>query len=344
MDIQFAFSDNQLMAPEYIHERSLIALVSAAQSLGIEIDVPKLAPTRRWVEKDALVPEAEHMAVVCAILRDPRETLGIEISQALPLEPTGLWGFLLRTSATYGAMLHRAERYMRLVNRFQEFVIEDRADAVALVSPHPVQSPYPRREQVVFAHLGHWITWGRQLTAHPIPVREARFRWNGPRDPSAFERFFAGEVRFGAEEDVLLLDRGIFDLPLPESAPELVQKFEKYAAAIIQKMRPEPDFSDLVRNALAEGILNGQARQSDIARQLRVTIRTLNRHLADAHTSFLQIRDDLLRERAETLLRQGHLPIAEVSYLVGYAEPSNFHRAFRRWTGRTPTEWRANAA
>ena len=100
------------MSAEYVHERSLNALASAARSLGIDLDLSKLAPTRRWVEKDALVPDAEHMAVVCAILQDPRETLGIDLAQALPLEPTGLWGFLLRTSANFGAMLNRAERYM----------------------------------------------------------------------------------------------------------------------------------------------------------------------------------------------------------------------------------------
>jgi|KBSMisStandDraft_5_1062788.scaffolds.fasta_scaffold11465_5 AraC-like DNA-binding protein len=331
------------MPAEYVHERSLHALSSAARSLGIDLDLAKLAPTRRWVEKDALVPDAEHMAVVCAILQDPRETLGIDIAQALPLEPTGLWGFLLRTSANFGAMLNRAERYMRLVNRYQEFVLEDRGREMALVSPHPDPSPYPRREQVVSAHLGHWITWGRQLTGHAIPVREARFRWRGPSDASPFESFFGGRVRFGAHEDALLLDREMFDLALPESAPELVPKFEQYAAAIIEKMQPATSFADSVRNALAEGILNGRARQEDIARQLNLTVRTLNRHLADGQTSFHRIRDGLLRERAETLLREGNLPIAEISYLVGYAEPSNFHRAFRRWTGRTPSEWRAAA-
>ncbi len=329
------------MSEEYIHERSLNALVSAAQSLGIEIDVGKLAPTRRWVEGNALVPDTEHMAVVCALLQDARETLGIDIAEALPLEATGLWGFLLRSSASYGAMLHRAERYMRLVNRFQEFILEDRGQEIALVSPHPVVSPYPRREQVIFAHLGHWLTWGRQLTAHPISVREARFRWHGPHDPSRFERFFGGPVQFGAREDALLLDRSVFELSLPESAPELAQTFEKYAAAIIQKMQPEPDLADSVRSALAEGILNGHATQSEIAQQLGITVRTMNRHLTETGTSFHQIRDQLLRERAETLLREGHLPIAEVAYLVGYAEPSNFHRAFRRWTGRTPTQWRS---
>jgi AraC-like DNA-binding protein len=85
----------------------------------------------------------------------------------------------------------------------------------------------------------------------------------------------------------------------------------------------------------------GHAGQQDVARQLGITVRTSNRHLLAAGTSFHQIRDELLRERAETLLRKGHLPIAEVSYLVGYAEPSTFHRAFRRWTGQTPSQWRA---
>jgi AraC-like DNA-binding protein len=329
------------MPSEYLHERSLNALLSAARSLGIEVDAEKLAPTRRRVENDALVPVTEHTAVVHAILQDKRETLGIDLAQALPLESTGLWGFLLRSSANYGAMLRRGERYMRLVNGFQEFILEDRGDDVALVCPHPDPSPHPRREQVVFAYLGHWITWGRQLTSHPIAVKQAKFKWHGPQDPSRFERFFSGPVEFGAAEDSLLLDRSIFELPLPESAPELVPQFEKYAAAIIQKMQSRPNFVGGVRDSLSEGILNGHARQEDVARQLGITVRTLNRHLLAAHTSFHQIRDELLQERAKTLLREGHIPIAEVSYLVGYAEPSTFHRAFRRWTGQTPSQWRA---
>ncbi|HEX4485863.1 MAG TPA: AraC family transcriptional regulator ligand-binding domain-containing protein [Terriglobales bacterium] len=328
------------MPSEYIHERSLNALVSAARSIGINVDSEKLAPTRRWLESDALVPAAEHAAVVHAILQDHRETLGIDLAVALPLESTGLWGFLLRSSADYGAMLRRAERYMRLVNRHQEFVLEDRGPLVALVSPHPDPSPYPRREQVVCVTLGHWITWGRQLTSHALPVLEARFRWPGPPDPGPFERFFGGQVIFGSHEDALLLDRRLCDLPLPESAPELVVRFEKYAASMIRQMQGQPDFVDSVRAALEEGILHGKGRQSDIARHLGITVRTLNRHLSTAKTSFHQLRDDLLRTRAEKFLAENEIPIAEVSYLLGYAEPSTFHRAFRRWTGQTPCQWR----
>jgi AraC-like DNA-binding protein len=66
----------------------------------------------------------------------------------------------------------------------------------------------------------------------------------------------------------------------------------------------------------------------------------MHRQLVKAGTSFREIGEELLRQRAQELLRERRVPIGEVSYLLGYAEPSNFHRAFRRWTGLTPTEWR----
>ena len=71
------------------------------------------------------------------------------------------------------------------------------------------------------------------------------------------------------------------------------------------------------KRAGAEEILTGHIKQLDIARQLRLTVRTLNRHLLDAKTSFHEIRDESLCERAEILLRDGRLSVAEVSYLVG---------------------------
>ena len=83
LDIQFAFLDNLVVPAEYIHERSLNALVTAARSLGIEIDLQQLAPTRRYLDENVLVPEAEHRAVVCAIFRDPRETLGHRLGSGI---------------------------------------------------------------------------------------------------------------------------------------------------------------------------------------------------------------------------------------------------------------------
>jgi len=326
---------------EYIYTRAALALADAARTLGIALDLDRLAPTLREHGQVELVPADEHLAVARAIYEDPRETLGIEMAQALPLEITGLWGFLLRSSSTFGDMLRRAERYMRVVNRHAEFVLEDAGRQVSMTCPHPDPSPYGRREQVVCTLLGHWIAWGRQLTRSRIAVDEARFRWSGPRNREPFERFFEGPVRFGARQDVLLLRSDVLTLPLVESTPELGARFEAYAAALVGRMTLQSGIVDRVKEEIAEGVLVGAATEGAVAQRLAMTVRTMHRRLDEAGTSFRRIRDELLRERAEGLLRERRVPIAEVSYLLGYGEPSNFHRAFRRWTGLTPAAWRA---
>jgi AraC-like DNA-binding protein len=79
-----------------------------------------------------------------------------------------------------------------------------------------------------------------------------------------------------------------------------------------------------------------------IAKRLRMSARTLQRHLADEDTSVRTLANEARRARALPLLESGH-PIAEVAYVLGYAEPSAFHRAFRRWTGLTPDAYRRGA-
>lgn len=327
---------------EYIYARATVALVAAARTLGIRPDLNALAPSLR-ADGEALIPSDEHLAVAQAIFQDRRETLGIDLAQALPLELAGLWSFLLRSSNTFGDMLRRGERYMRVVNRYCEFTLQERVERIAMVCPHPSPSPYGPREQVVCALLGHWIVWGRQLTRVSFSVEEARFRWTGPRDREPFERLFKGRVEFGADEDALLLRRGILGLPLPERTPEFVEQFEAYASALIRRMTPKSGIVERVREAIAEGLLTGSAKESVVAERMAMTVRTMHRHLAGAGSSFREIRDELLRQRAQDLLRERRVPIGEVSYLLGYAEPSNFHRAFRRWTGLTPMEWRERA-
>ena len=81
-----------------------------------------------------------------------------------------------------------------------------------------------------------------------------------------------------------------------------------------------------------------------VARRLSTTARTLQRRLARSGTSFEELRDDARRQAAELYLSTTTLTIAEVTYLLGYSEPTAFHRAFRRWHGTTPQAFRAQAA
>ena len=326
---------------EYIYARAALALARAARTLGIALDLERLAPTLRDHGQVELIPADEHLAVARAIYEDPRETLGIEMAQALPLEITGLWGFLLRSSNTFGDMLRRAERYMRVVNGYAEFVL--RRCRGAGLHDVPASGPVSVRPTRTGRLHASWSLDYVGPTADPSAYCRRRSAVSMVRapGPQPFERFFDGPVRFGARQDVILLRSDVLKLPLVESTPELGAEFEAYAAALVGRMTSQPSLVERVRKEIAEGLLIGSANEGAVAQRLAMTVRTMHRRLDEAGTSFRKIRDELLRERAEGLLRERRVPIAEVSYLLGYGEPSNFHRAFRRWTGVTPAEWRA---
>jgi AraC-like DNA-binding protein len=326
---------------DFVYERTLSVLASAARRLGIDVDTSELAPTRWQSGDETVVPTSEYQAVLRRIFADPRETLGIDLAAAMPVEALGLWGFLLRTSPTFGALLRRAERYIRVFFRFTRVTLSYRADHAVMTCDHPDPSPFGHHEQEACFFLGQWLMLGRTLIGDAVVADEVRMRWSGPADLAPFEAFFRCPVRFGRNDEALLFHRRVCDLPLPEHTPELSSMLEGYAAAMIHRLGAEATFVERVREALSERLLTGARDEMAVARQMGVTQRTLRRRLAESGLSFREIRRDVLRARAEKMLRDERLPIAEISYLLGYAEPSTFHRAFRSWAGVTPGEWRA---
>ncbi len=99
--------------------------------------------------------------------------------------------------------------------------------------------------------------------------------------------------------------------------------------------------SALVKREVAAALPTGAPRQDVIARRLAVSPRTRQRRLSSEGTNFSAIVDEVRHERASLLLDDPRLSASEVTFLLGYGEPAAFFRAFKRWTGQTPQEWRA---
>lgn len=332
-----------LAGEQWVTGRTVLALEAAAGAIGLSLDRAPYAPSVNASE-DNLVPVSELIAYCRVLFASPRKDIGLAIGQNIPLDVTGLWGFLLRSSPTYGAMLQRAAKYIRIVNKFPEFAIDERGDYVALVSPHPQPSPFGPRHHLVTATMSHWIAWGRALTGVIFPVDEARFTALEPADMRPYRSFFRGELAFNAQEDAYILKRDILSLPLKESTPELSTEFERLAEALVSRLGPKASFVDDVRAAIGEELISGAASEEKVAKRLGVTARTMHRRLVEDGASFRKVKDELMMRRAEKLLSQQNVTLGEICYLMGYSEPANFNRAFRRWTGLTPNKWRAQFA
>jgi AraC-like DNA-binding protein len=119
---------------------------------------------------------------------------------------------------------------------------------------------------------------------------------------------------------------------------------DAYARDVIAKLPADDDLVSSVERAVASAMSRGVPDIDAIATQLGVGSRTLQRRLAEAETGFQELVDTVRRSYAERYLADNRLAITEVAFLVGFSEPSNFHRAFRRWTGTTPAAYRARLA
>jgi AraC-like DNA-binding protein len=104
-----------------------------------------------------------------------------------------------------------------------------------------------------------------------------------------------------------------------------------------------PDFVQGVREAIRAALRDGAPQVGGVAKGLHVSLRTLQRRLTEHGTSFQDEVDAVRRELAFQYLKDPHLGVSEVAFLLGYAELSTFDRAFKRWTGMTPRVWREGA-
>jgi AraC-like DNA-binding protein len=181
---------------------------------------------------------------------------------------------------------------------------------------------------------------GRQLVGHEFEVLEIRFRHAAPAEAERLCETLAAPVRFEAEDNALVLPEAVMALPLPSADPAMFAYFDREAARrVAEHGHPSATVLDELRRVIEATLPEGVPELASLAEQLGLSPRTLQRRLAEQGSSLRKLIDELRHELALRHLAAG-LSIAEVSFLLGFSEPSAFHRAFKRWTDRTPAQWR----
>lgn len=154
------------------------------------------------------------------------------------------------------------------------------------------------------------------------------------------DRYFGREVVFGADRDLLEFGKDAGDLPLVTHDPHLHQLLRRLQSNGSMVRAPEPDSLRLrVEKAIAARLRYGTVTIGAIASDLGTSARTLTRKLAEEGGSFSGILDGVRAALAVRYMRNGEISMSQLAWLLGYREPSTLVRAFKRWTGKTPTEF-----
>lgn len=267
------------------------------------------------------------------------EFLGFHLAKTIDLRELGLLYYVQASSNTLGEALRRTERYCSIQN--EGVLIKYRDDGAVSVSLHHnvVRRLSDRHQVEFFATM--IVRLCRQLVARqlrPIRVKLAHRRTDLSQEMAAF---FGCEFVFGSAVDEIEYAPSSGQLPIASADDYLNKLLVKYCEEALSNRRLRAKSWRLaVENTLAPLLPHGQGRLSEVAAKLGVSIRTLERRLADEGVSFLDVLDELRFELAKRYLHEPNLPISEIAWLLGYADPSAFSHSFRRWTGKPPTQVR----
>ena len=174
---------------------------------------------------------------------------------------------------------------------------------------------------------------------NPLRVVTQRPRFD---DPTRYEEYFRAPIEYSAGENAIFFSKEALQAHLPTANPRLARVNDKVITEYLAQF-DKASTATRVRAKLIDLLASGNVTQQDVADSLHMSLRTLQRKLSEEETSYKSLLDETRRELANQYLRQACLSVSEVTYLLGFSEPSNFARAFKRWTGHTPSEFRTAA-
>jgi AraC-like DNA-binding protein len=323
----------------------LKALLARAAALG----VPSIASR---VEVDPAVLEDVDGRVPAAIVRTlweelPRACLddwfGLNLALSVPDASLGIVAYVVQHAPTLRQGFVASVRYARLLQDVAACYVESTAGGGARFVQEPLaRGPAPPRHAVEFA-FARAVLMARKSTGAEIVPRAVRFAFARPSSVGRYAEVFGTRVAFGGSRNELELDARTLALPQREADPWLRALVEQRARALLERLGPGSAFAPRVGVAVGYAIQRGSVGLPAVARELEVGPRALQRRLAAEGRTFRDVVDDARRELAKQYLADRGHSLAQVALLLGFSEQASFHRAFVRWTGMTPGEFRREA-
>lgn len=265
-------------------------------------------------------------------------TLALRVGQVVSVELFDPALFAALCSPDLNTAATRLGQFKRLVGMFRLDVNTD-ADETRITYRCAQRPDLPGT--LGLTELVFLTAFARRATRHRVEPRQVTVQ-QLPPDPKPYATWFGNPVRRGDAYMVVFSARDASRPFLTENAG-MWETFEPSLRRRMDEARANTSTRERVEAALYELLPSGRTQMKDVARELGLGTRTLQRRLADEGTTWLQALNDTREQLARHYLRRSDMSPAEVSFLLGFEDPNSLFRAFQRWTGTTPESWRAVA-
>jgi AraC-like DNA-binding protein len=330
------------MPLETLSMRYVRALVDAVEHRGVSrscfLSAANWDP-KRIAAVEGRVPGSEFYRLcelAIDLTRDP--ALGLHTAEVVKVDSVDLVGQLVAHACTVRKALESHLRLHKLTDDQCRYDLVETDRDVTLRYTCPDGLSARARRFLAELHMTGLYRLLRYFARQAQPI-QVSFEHAAPAYRSEYERIFKGAERFEQPVTGIVFDRGLMEAARRYRDEEYHRTLCELADSRVLRLARDTSCVDSVRDAIAK---HGARREIDmgaVARAMGVSTRSLRRRLASEGTSFDAVVNDALASRARHLLSVERRTIQETADALGYSDTTAFHRAFKRWTGTTPSTW-----
>ena len=247
------------------------------------------------------------------------------------------------SAATLGAMLKRSARFYSTVYEDIDIGLEEHPEneESLVLFRLDLQDSHNDPDHLLQEFLLlMWQRFSCWLVDQQIPIAATQFRYKAPKHAEEYRAMYPGKHLFSQPFGGFYLHPRYLQLPIVRSEAELAIFLEESPAYILHRPDQDHSLQAKIRFIVAQHDFSSMPDLESLGKELNLTPRTITRKLKDEGTCFSKIKESLRRDCAIKLLKNEHLDISDVGERVGFTETASFSRAFKRWTGKTPSAWK----
>lgn len=324
-----------VLSQMFLYLKSLRVDIDAfLRSIGVEPGMVKAPDTRLPVDTYLLIQDKASDYV-----NDPY--FGLHMGEFAEAGSWSILGYVMMNCKNLGEAFEKSGKYSRIIGNMIEAKAELRLNRIRVVVFTPPHAPKMSRH-CYESTLSSSVHMMRTLTGVHISPLEVTFIYPQPESTFEYERIFGCPVKFGRKENSMTLDWGLVNTPIRMANADLLEHFEQYAQSLLDEMQRRDEHTRAVTRIILSRLDDESLSIEKVAKEMAVSVRTLQKRLEDEGVVFSDLLRDIRQRLAQKYLRENY-SVEQITYLLGFSEPSVFRKAFKKWSGVTPREYREGA-
>lgn len=288
---------------------------------------------------DARIPVDTYLRIqdgAAEYIHDPY--LGLHMGEFAEAGSWSILGYVMMNCKNLGEAFEKSGKYSRIIGNMIEAKADLHFNKIHVVVFTPPHAPKMTRH-CYESTLSSSVRMMRVLTGVHLCPLEVTFAYPQPESTAEYDRVFGCPVKFNQKENSMTLDWGIVNTPVRMANPDLLAHFEQYAQTLLDEMQRKDEHTRAVTRIILSRLDDESLSLEKVAREMAVSVRTLQKRLEEEGVVFSDLLREVRQHLAQKYLRENY-SVEQITYLLGFSEPSVFRKAFKKWAGVTPREYR----